>query len=171
MSEVRFSDAAQSDLLDIVVFIARDNPLAAENWLAAIEERCRLLADHPLTGEQRPGFGEAGCRSVSAGAYVIFFRPMQSGVEIARVVHGKCWDHDRRFRCLSAALSGSGPRCLQRPRSASRWPAGIGRHERWGCFHALGRLSPAGLRRGNRQARSMTTQCACADGQRWSGVE
>jgi toxin ParE1/3/4 len=76
MSEVRFSTAAQSDLLDIVVFIARDNPRAAEDWLAAIEERCRLLADHPLTGEQRPGFGVAGCRSVSAGAYVIFFRPM-----------------------------------------------------------------------------------------------
>ena len=88
MSEVRFSDAAQSDLLDIVVFIARDNPRAAEDWLAAIEERCRLLADHPLTGEPRPGFGVAGCRSVSAGAYVIFFRPMQSGVEIARIVHG-----------------------------------------------------------------------------------
>jgi plasmid stabilization system protein ParE len=52
MSEVRFSTAAQSDLLDIVVFIARDNPRAAEDWLAAIEERCRLLADHPLTGER-----------------------------------------------------------------------------------------------------------------------
>jgi plasmid stabilization system protein ParE len=35
MSEVRFSAAAQSDLLDIVVFIAWDNPHAAENWLAA----------------------------------------------------------------------------------------------------------------------------------------
>jgi len=45
MSAVRFSAAAQSDLLDIAVFIARDNPHAAENWLAAIEERCRLLAD------------------------------------------------------------------------------------------------------------------------------
>jgi plasmid stabilization system protein ParE len=42
MSEVRFSDAAQSDLLDIVVFIARDNPLVAENWLAAGFRRSRL---------------------------------------------------------------------------------------------------------------------------------
>ena len=88
MSEVRFSAAAQSDLLDIVVFIASDNPRAAEDWLAAIEERCELLADHPLTGELRPGFGVADCRSVAVGAYVIFFRPIQSGVEIARVVHG-----------------------------------------------------------------------------------
>ena len=88
MSEVRFSAAAQSDLLDIVVFIARDNPRAAEDWLAAIEERCELLVDHPLTDELRPGFGVADCRSVAVGAYVIFFRPTQSGVEIARVVHG-----------------------------------------------------------------------------------
>jgi toxin ParE1/3/4 len=88
MIEVRFSAAARSDMLDIVVFIARDNPRAAEDWLTAIEERCRVLAGHPLTGELRPGFGVADCRSVSAGAYVIFFRPIQSGVEIARVVHG-----------------------------------------------------------------------------------
>ena len=88
MSEVRFSAAAQSDLLDIVVFIARDNPRAAQDWLVAIEERCELLADHPMTGELRPGFGVADCRSVAVGAYVIFFRPIQSGVEIARVVHG-----------------------------------------------------------------------------------
>ena len=70
MSEVRFSAAAESDLLDIVDFIARDNPRAAREWLAAVRERCQLLADHPLTGELRPGFGVAGCRSVSTGMYM-----------------------------------------------------------------------------------------------------
>ena len=88
MREVGFSAAAQSDLLNIVAFIARDNPRAAEDWLAASEERCQLLAGHPMTGELRPGFGVADCRSVAVGASVIFFRPIQSGVEIARVVHG-----------------------------------------------------------------------------------
>lgn len=87
MSGVRFSAAAESDLLDIVDFIARDNPRAAREWLAAVRERCQLLAGHPLTGESRPGFGVAGCRSVSTGMYVIFFRPTKTGVEIARVLH------------------------------------------------------------------------------------
>lgn len=64
MIEGRFSAAARSDMLDIVVFIARDNPRAAEDWLAAIEERCRVLAGHPLTGELRPGFGVADCRGI-----------------------------------------------------------------------------------------------------------
>lgn len=40
MSEVRFSAAAESDLLDIIDFIARDNPRAAREWLAAVRERC-----------------------------------------------------------------------------------------------------------------------------------
>ncbi len=55
MSEVRFSAAAESDLLDIVVFIARDNPRAAREWLAAVRGRCELLADHPLTRDPDDG--------------------------------------------------------------------------------------------------------------------
>jgi toxin ParE1/3/4 len=46
------------------------------------------LAQHPLTGESRPGFGVAGCRSVSVGMYVIFFRLTPDGLEIARILHG-----------------------------------------------------------------------------------
>lgn len=33
-------------------------------------------------------FSAAGCRSVAIGVYVIFFRPTNTGVEIARVLHG-----------------------------------------------------------------------------------
>ena len=39
-------------------------------------------------GEVRPGFGVPGCRSFSVGNYVIFFRPIDDGIEIARVIHG-----------------------------------------------------------------------------------
>ena len=73
MSRARFSADAEVDLLAIVEFIAQDNPNAAREWLRLIRERCELLAQHPLTGESRPGFGIAGCRSVSVGVYVIFF--------------------------------------------------------------------------------------------------
>jgi plasmid stabilization system protein ParE len=54
MSEVRFSAAAESDLLDIVDFIARDNPRAAREWLAAVRERCQLLAAYRSTGRYTP---------------------------------------------------------------------------------------------------------------------
>jgi hypothetical protein len=39
-------------------------------------------------GEIREGFGVLGCRSFSVGNYVIFFRPIDSGIEVARVIHG-----------------------------------------------------------------------------------
>lgn len=83
-----FSPEAEVDLLGIAEFIARDNPIAARTWLAALRQRCQLLAEHPLSGESRPGFGVPGCRSISVGMYVIFFRPTASGVDIARVLHG-----------------------------------------------------------------------------------
>ena len=88
MSEATFSEDAEADLLDIAEFIARDNPIAAREWVDAVRQRCHLLSQHPLMGESRPGFGVAGCRSISVGLYVIFFRPSASGVEIARIVHG-----------------------------------------------------------------------------------
>ena len=88
MSEARFSENAEADLLDIAEFIARDNPIAAREWVDAVRQRCHLLSQHPLMGESRPGFGVAGCRSISVGLYVIFFRPSASGVEIARILHG-----------------------------------------------------------------------------------
>lgn len=88
MSQARFSQDAAADLLDIAAFIARDNPSAAREWLSAVHDRCQSLARHPHSGELRPGFGVAGCRSVTVGVYVIFFRPGDDGVEIARVLHG-----------------------------------------------------------------------------------
>ena len=88
MSEATFSQDAEADLLDIAEFIARDNPIAAREWVDAVRQRCHLLSQHPLMGESRPGFGVAGCRSISVGLYVIFFRPSASGVEIARILHG-----------------------------------------------------------------------------------
>lgn len=88
MSRARFSADAEADPLAIAEFIAQENPNAARELLRAIRERCELLAQHPLTGESRPGFGVAGCRSVSVGVYVIFFRPTKDGLEIARILHG-----------------------------------------------------------------------------------
>lgn len=88
MSEATFSQDAEADLLGIAEFIARDNPIAAREWVDAVRQRCHLLSQHPLMGESRPSFGVAGCRSISVGLYVIFFRPSASGVEIARILHG-----------------------------------------------------------------------------------
>jgi toxin ParE1/3/4 len=53
-----------------------------------LRDECETLASHPQMGEERPGFGVPGCRSFSVGNYVIFFRPIAGGIEVARIVHG-----------------------------------------------------------------------------------
>jgi len=47
MSTARFSADAEADLLAVVEFIARDNPVAARERLRSIRERCDRLAQHP----------------------------------------------------------------------------------------------------------------------------
>jgi toxin ParE1/3/4 len=88
MGQVIFSPRADADLFNIAATIATDKPDAALRWIDAIRETCNLLSAQPQMGEVRPGYGVPGCRSFSAGNYVIFFRPINGGVEVARIVHG-----------------------------------------------------------------------------------
>ncbi len=88
MPVVNYAPAAESDLVDIADYIARDKPEAARRWVERIRETCETLATQPEIGELRRGFGVPGCRSFTVGNYVIFFRATAGGIEIARVVHG-----------------------------------------------------------------------------------
>jgi toxin ParE1/3/4 len=88
MPQVVYSAAAHDDLSDIAAYIACDKPSAARRWVKTIREKCSILAKHPMLGEERPGFGVPGCRCFSVGNYVVFFRPIEDGIEVARIVHG-----------------------------------------------------------------------------------
>jgi toxin ParE1/3/4 len=88
MPSVIYAPEADDDLEGIVDFIARDNPTAAREWLQKLRETCEALSKNPGMGEAREGFGVVGCRSFSAGSYVVFFRPVGDGIEVSRVIHG-----------------------------------------------------------------------------------
>ena len=88
MARVIYSPDADADLLDIVSYIAQDKPDAALRWLQTIRDKCDLLAGRPEMGQERLGYGVSGCRSFSVGNYVIFFRAIDQGIEVARIVHG-----------------------------------------------------------------------------------
>ena len=88
MAKVVYAPEADDDIFGIVDFIARDKPEAARNWIRKIRETCDTIATQPGMGEVRPGFGVPGCRSLSVGNYVIFFRAIEGGIEVARVIHG-----------------------------------------------------------------------------------
>ena len=86
MSEVRKTPRARADLREIWLYIARDNPEHATRFLRSIDEKCRTLADFPMMGRSRPELGPE-LRSFPVGHYAIFYRPLENGVEIVRILH------------------------------------------------------------------------------------
>jgi toxin ParE1/3/4 len=70
---VRLSRRAREDILDVWTYIAAENPSAADRILDRIERVLAMLAEHPLTGRQRPEV-IPGSRSFAVSPYVIFYR-------------------------------------------------------------------------------------------------
>ena len=84
---VRFSPAAQTDLMDIAVFIARDNPARALTFVDELEQQCERLAAAPGIGTLRPELG-SGLRMFPYGRYLIFYREADEALRIERIMHG-----------------------------------------------------------------------------------
>jgi len=87
MSVVLRTSQAGLDLTEIALFIARNNPAAADRWLETIDEKCAMLAKMPHLGRLRPELAPE-LRSFPVGRYVIFYRPASDGIEVIRVLHG-----------------------------------------------------------------------------------
>ena len=78
---------AEDDLIDIWLYIAHDDPSAADRTLDDIEDKCLLLADQPGLGPERPDIA-FGLRYFPVRRYLILYREISDGVEIVRVLHG-----------------------------------------------------------------------------------
>ncbi len=87
MSVIQRTAQAEEDLIDIWIYIAQDNPLAADRVLDTIEERFYALADNPLIGRLRPDIAPELHHS-SVGKYLILYRTVPGGIQIVRVIHG-----------------------------------------------------------------------------------
>jgi len=88
MAFVRTRPQAEADLEEIWWYIAQDSPDAADGFLDQIEERCAVLAQFPLMGTAREDLLPS-LRSLVVGSYVVFYLPVNGGIEIVRVLHGK----------------------------------------------------------------------------------
>ncbi len=87
MARVVKSAAAISDLLEIWLYIGQDNRLAADALIDSIDDKCRVLAEHPHMGRRRAELG-SDLHSFAEGRYVIFYRVRSDGIEVIRVLHG-----------------------------------------------------------------------------------
>ena len=93
MPRVLQSPDALGDIRDIVDFIAGDNPAAAERWFRELDQVFQLLAEFPQLGQMVKGRRRT-IRRRTFGNYVIYYRAIESGVEVVRVFHG-ARDHER----------------------------------------------------------------------------
>jgi toxin ParE1/3/4 len=87
MALVNKTVRAETDLLDIWLYIARDHIVAADRLLDVVDEKCTLLATFPNMGRSRPELA-AGIRSFAIGSYIVFYHVVDVGVEIVRVLSG-----------------------------------------------------------------------------------
>lgn len=84
---IRRSKSSAHDYAEIWHFIAYDNPDAADATLRRIDERLELYATQPGMGTDRSQLGR-GLRSFSVGEYLVFYRKIDGGIELVRVLHG-----------------------------------------------------------------------------------
>ncbi len=89
MSRYRLAEQDKLDLAQIwdYIGVVRGYPGAAHRQLEMLYEKFTLLARRPLMGQSCDNL-RPGLRAFSAGAYVIFYVPIEGGIEVERVIHG-----------------------------------------------------------------------------------
>lgn len=87
MAQLIFRPLAEQDLDEIWFYIAQDNVDAADRTLDLLRDKGLILAKSPMIGRARTELAPS-LRSFPVGNYLIFYRPIESGIEVIRVLHG-----------------------------------------------------------------------------------
>jgi addiction module RelE/StbE family toxin len=85
--KVEWSPLALDRVTDIVRYIAKDNPGAAERWVNELFDSVERLADFPESGRVVPEVGVRRIREVIFGAYRVIYS-VKDKVEILTVRRG-----------------------------------------------------------------------------------
>jgi toxin ParE1/3/4 len=67
MARLVISPLAETDLNEILNYIAQDKPEAALRWVETIHKTCQFIAGNPEIGERRPEFKTGEFRSTLVG--------------------------------------------------------------------------------------------------------
>lgn len=79
--------AVKTDLKEIWKYIAAHDRERADTFLRIVDDKLKSLAQHPFIGKERAEIME-GLRSFPVKSYVIFYRPLDDGIEVIRIIHG-----------------------------------------------------------------------------------
>lgn len=84
---VSYTPRAESDLYEIWLAIAQENPAAADGLVRRIAGKALLAAGMPFIGAARPELGREA-RILVEGRYVVIYEPQPDGIAVIAVVHG-----------------------------------------------------------------------------------
>ena len=87
MPRVTRRPLAEADVLEIWDYIADDGIAAADRWVDRLDEQFQVLAMQPMMGRARDELAP-GVRSFPFGRYVVFYLPLDGGIDVVRVLHG-----------------------------------------------------------------------------------
>ena len=87
MARIIRAPAAEIDAVEIWVYIALDNPAAADRLLEKFDQMFVTLSLQPHLGKSVEILAP-GLRFIPIGSYLVFYRPIDEGVEIVRLLHG-----------------------------------------------------------------------------------
>jgi toxin ParE1/3/4 len=88
MLRIERTHRADEDLISIWLEIAKNNPVAADRILDAIESRWLQLAFHPFSGLARDDIAP-GIRHLVVGSYLILYRIVDDHIDIVRALYGR----------------------------------------------------------------------------------
>ena len=87
---VRLLRAAEDDFTEIVMYLAADNPPAAEALAATIEKSLNLLSHNPRLGRipKEDDLVHLGYRYLIVQNYLIFYTIEEQTIFVHRIIHG-----------------------------------------------------------------------------------
>lgn len=86
MSQFVVTSLAQEDLDEIWLHIADNSENIADSFIDELFERFVLIGQFPQMGRERDELA-VGLRSFPLRRYLIFYRVIDNGIEIVRVLH------------------------------------------------------------------------------------
>jgi len=87
MAAYRLTEVAFDDLKKILDYLEMHRPASAARYAVQFEKTFSNLASNPYSGRHRSELGDPDLRSFAEPPYIIFYRPVPSGVIIRRILH------------------------------------------------------------------------------------
>jgi len=83
--EIKWSHYAEDDLLNLITYIAKDNPDAAQNLKNQLESKCECLQRFPMSG--RPGRVKGTYELIINPNYALIYMIKSAEIRVLRILH------------------------------------------------------------------------------------